>query len=287
MKSGFVVFFGKANVGKTSLINSLIGEKIGIVSDKPQTTRFRSSYVESSDEYQIVYVDSPGVHNSKNLLHERLNKKIFDSLESFEIIVHVVNPKSAFDEFDLDIQKKISNNRPRYLVVNKIDLNDLSILEIDKAVLSFYDKVFYTSTKNSIGIDALKIAIINDLHDGPMWYPKDMKTDMPKEMVVSEIIREKILHLVKKEVPHGVFVLVEKFVDNKNNLFIEANIVVEKETHKPILIGNKGGMIKNIGIDSRLEIENIFNKKCILKLFVSVEENWRNKDSSLRRFGLW
>ncbi|AEE14871.1 GTP-binding protein Era-like-protein [Thermodesulfobium narugense DSM 14796] len=287
MKSGFVIFVGKTNVGKTSLINCLLGEKIGIVSDKPQTTRFRTSFIESTEEYQIIYVDSPGVHNVKNLLHERLNKKIFDSLDSFEIIVHVVNPTTVFDDFDIEIQKKIFNKRPRYLVVNKIDLVDVSNLNFDKSITSFYDRFFYTSTRKFIGINDLKNAIISDLSDGPMWYPKDMRTDMSKEMLVSEIIREKVLNLVRQEVPHGVYVLIEKINEKQNLIYIEANIIVEKESHKPILIGHKGSMIKNIGIESRLEIEKIFGKKCVLKLFVSIEKNWRNKDSFLRRVGLW
>jgi len=287
MKSGFVIFLGKTNVGKTSLINCLVGEKVGIVSDKPQTTRFRTSYVESSDEYQIIYVDSPGIHSSKNLLHERLNKKAFDSLDSFEIILHVINPKLAFDEFDIEIQKRISDKRPRYLVVNKIDLFNVSGLKIEESIKNFYDRIFYTSTKNFSGIGELKDAIIHDLKEGPMWYPKEMKTDMSKEMFASEIIREKILNLLRQEVPHGVFVLIEKFVDKQDFILIEANIIVEKESHKPILIGHKGSMIKNIGIASRLELEKFFGKKCTLKLFVSIEKNWRNKDSFLRRVGLW
>ncbi|AWB10571.1 MAG TPA: GTPase Era [Thermodesulfobium narugense] len=287
MKSGFAIFVGKTNVGKTSLINCLMGEKIGIVSDKPQTTRFRTSFIESTKEYQIIYVDSPGVHDARNLLHIRLNKKIFDSLDSFEIIVHVINPVTVFDKLDVEIQNKISNKKPRYLVVNKIDLVDTSNLNLDKSITSFYDQVIYTSTKNFFGIKELKKTIINNLNDGPMWYPESMKTDMSKEMLISEIIREKVLNLVRQEVPHGVYVLIEKINEKQNLIFIEANIIVEKESHKPILIGHKGSMIKNIGIESRLEIEKFFGKKCVLKLFVSVEKNWRNKDSLLRRFGLW
>lgn len=302
-KSAFIALLGRANVGKSSLINSIIGQKVAIVSDKPQTTRTRIMGVLTKGENQFVFIDTPGFHKPKNLLDDKMNKAISGGLGDVDVAVLVVDaaPEFKFDADNLPVAETVlldnikSKNIPCILAVNKIDLlpQKDKLFEIITAYTNKFEfsAVVPLCAKSGDGTDILVDEINKYLRLSPHYFSADDFTDQPEKVMVSEIIREKLLILLSKEVPHGIAVSIERFfeTDNKSGepiINIDAVIFCEKESHKGIIIGKGGAMLKRVGTLARKEIEEFFGTKVSLKLWVKVKEDWRNRESIIRSLGL-
>lgn len=290
-KSGFVAIIGRPNVGKSSFMNYVLGQKVSIVSPKAQTTRNRITGIYTTKDSQIIFLDTPGIHKPKNALGKVMNDFSLNSLDDVDSIMWIVDGTQNFgagDEFVLNILKKI-NNRV-YLVVNKMDLiNDKKKLSsnIDKFINQYkFEDVFYISAKEGTNIDKLLLSLKNELDEGPMYYPEDQITNHPETFVISELIREKVLLLTKEEVPHSIAVIVEQMKRDEDDLLtIHATIFVERSSQKKIIIGNQGKMIKEIGTLARKDIVMLLGEKIYLELWVKVEEGWRDKKYLLKQFG--
>ncbi len=281
MKSGFVTLVGRPNVGKSSLINLFLGRKALIVTEKPQTTRNTIRCIYNDNESQIIFVDTPGIHEPVHRLGELMIKSAIQALKHVDLILFVIDATRGFgdpEERICGILNQTSNKI--FLVVNKIDIAEGydKIPELVQQRLTF-DKKFFTSVIKGIGIDEVLQAIKEVLPEGPQYFPDDMVTDRPISFQISEIIREKVLLLTRDEVPHCVAVLVDEIAERENGLlYIAATIYVERESQKGILIGKNGAMIKQIGTLARLEIEQLVGKRVYLDLHVKVKKGWRNKD---------
>ena len=292
-KSGFVGLIGRPNVGKSTLLNYILGTKISIISPKPQTTRDVIQGVYTTDTEQIIFIDTPGIHKPKHELGKYMNEISVDTFDNVDMLLFIIDGSSDFgrgDEFVVELLKKTET--PCYLVVNKIDLiKDKDAL--NKNVESFknaYDfkDVIYISALNGDNINGLLDTIRSNLEVGPMYYPKDQISDHPENFIIAEIIREKVLLLTKEEVPHSVAVVVEnKEQDPSNPLLtnINAVIVVERPSQKKIIIGSGGKMIKEIGTQARRELVMVLGTKVYLELFVKVIEEWRDRSSELKKLG--
>lgn len=298
-KSGFVTVVGRPNVGKSTLVNSFVGNKVSIISPKAQTTRNRIQGIYTTDNEQIIFIDTPGIHKPKHKLGEFMNNESIKTLTDCDLILLVIDGNMEYgsgDEYVINLLNKLvlSNmlNTSVYLVVNKIDLvKDKN--KLAENVLSFtshynFDEVYYISALNNDNLDKLLAGIIKKLDFGPMYYPKDQISDHPESFVISEIIREKVLTLTHEEVPHSVGVVVEKMetdFDNPNLVNINACIIVERGSQKKIIIGSKGSMIKEIGTLARKDIVMLLGRKVFLDIWVKVEENWRDRQSQLKELG--
>lgn len=292
-KSGFVGLIGRPNVGKSTLLNYILGTKISIISPKPQTTRDVIQGVYTTDTEQIIFIDTPGIHKPKHELGKYMNEISVDTFDNVDMLLFIIDGTMDFgrgDEFVVELLKKTET--PCYLVVNKIDLiKDKDAL--NKNVESFknaYDfkDVIYISALNGDNINGLLDTIRSNLEVGPMYYPKDQISDHPENFIIAEIIREKVLLLTKEEVPHSVAVVVEnKEQDPSNPLLtnINAVIVVERPSQKKIIIGSGGKMIKEIGTQARRELVMVLGTKVYLELFVKVIEEWRDRSSELKKLG--
>lgn len=282
MKSGFVGLVGRPNVGKSTLLNTIIGRKIAITSNKPQTTRNIIQGIYTNDEVQIVFVDTPGIHKPKNKLGKMLNKQAYYEIGNVDVILFLVDitePLGKGDKFIIDMFNNV--NKPVFLVINKIDkLPRLEILrKIDEYKdLYNFDEIIPVSAFKNENIDRLIQLISDRLSDNIKYYEDDMYTNVSTNFLVGELIREKILELTSDEVPHSVSVVVEEMEFNKNVVNISATIVVDRENLKRILVGKNGNMIKEIGILSRSDIEAFLNKNVYLDLFVKVIPKWRDRD---------
>lgn len=289
--SGFVTIVGKPNVGKSTLLNHMVGEKIAIISDKPQTTRNKITAILTKDDCQIIFMDTPGIHFPKNKLGEYMVKVAKESLEEVDVILFVVQA----DEPISNIEKSIINGfqgmgTPVILIINKIDLikKDLILPLIDQyKELYPFDSIIPVSAVNNDGLDIIIERIKQHLPEGPRFFPDDMITDQPEKQIVAEIIREKTLHLLEKEVPHGIAVEIMSMKERKNKKIIDilANIYCEKDSHKAIIIGKKGDRLKKIGTLSRMDIERFLGTKVYMQLWVKVKKDWRNKDYYIKDFG--
>lgn len=289
-KSGFVSIIGRPNVGKSTLLNTILGNHISITSPISQTTRNMIKGIYTSDDAQIVFLDTPGIHKPKNSLGEYMNRQSLASLDDADLVVWIVDVNEDFGKGDLyiasllkDIDKKI------ILVFNKTDVsNDLNKLNENekcfKEALSYASVLEISALKNT-GIDKLLDIIKDNLPIGPMYYDKDTITDVIERFVIKEIIREKIFLLTKDEVPHSIAVDVDDMKVSNNSAHILSTIFVDRESLKKIIIGAKGQMIKQIGYDARCDIEKLLSKKVYLELWVKVEKDWRNKKNSLSRLG--
>lgn len=302
-KTAFIALLGRANVGKSSLLNSIIGTKVAIVSDKPQTTRTRIMGVLNDREDQYVFIDTPGFHKPKNLLDDKMNKAVYGGLGDVDAAVLVVDAAPGF-KFDYDnlpkaeevlLENIFEKKIPCILVINKIDLlkEKDELLGIIGAYTGKYDfnSVIPLSAKTGDGIDILKSEISQFLKVSPHFFSDEDYTDQPDKVFVSEIIREKLLKLLSKEVPHGITVDIERFfeTDNKSGepiINVEAVIYCERDSHKGIIIGKGGSMLKRVGTMSRYDIEKFFGAKVSLKLWVKVKEDWRNREGIIRSLGL-
>ncbi|MDO9629878.1 MAG: GTPase Era [Acholeplasmataceae bacterium] len=289
-KSGFVAIVGRPNVGKSTLINQLIGEKIAIMSPKPQTTRNRILGVLSTDEYQMIFVDTPGMHKGRDLLNKSIDKVAVSSINDVDIVLFVVDSIKGAAE-DHIIQYFRGVKIPVFLVINKIDeLKNRS--EIDEIIISYLDSypfegVIPISAKDKTHLNKLIEILVPLLEEGPEFFPAEMKSDQSEEMLMAELIREKILYHTEQEVPHAVAVVIESLVENPelNTLDVTALIIVERATQKQILIGKAGEKIKKIGTEARKEINSLLNTKIHLTLWVKIKKDWRNRPSDLKALG--
>ena len=289
-RSGFVSIIGRPNVGKSTFLNYCLGQKVSIISPKPQTTRNVINGIYTNDEAQIIFIDTPGIHKPKHELGEYMNRQAFRSIKDVDLVLLLFDASTDFgtgDEFVLRMLKKI--NASVILVVNKIDLvKDKN--KLIESVAKFNENyefldTFYISALNGENVDGLLKGIINNLDEGPMYYPKDQVSDHPEKFIISEIIREKILLKTEEEVPHSVAVVCEEMKHVDGLLNIRANIIVERASQKKIIIGAGGKMIKEIGTLARQDIEKIVGEKLYLDLWVKVIPNWRDKEAEIRKLG--
>lgn len=302
-KSAFISIIGRANVGKSSLMNAILGQKIAIVSSKPQTTRTRIMGVYTKDETQLVFIDTPGFHKPRNLLGENMVKAVDSGMSDVDACLLVVDAAPEFKlDFDnlpnaeLSLVKTLEKRKiPCVLAVNKIDLLEHkdSLFEILSAYSKIYDfkSLVPLSAKTGDGVDILLSELLVFAKNSPHYFADGDITDQPEKVMVAEMIREKLLTALDGEVPHGIAVDLERFFERDNSagnpiLEVDAVIYCEKESHKGIVIGKSGAMLKKIGTDARIDIEEFFGIKCSLKLWVKVKENWRNRQGLIHTFGL-
>ena len=288
-KSGFVSIIGRPNVGKSTLINRLVGEKIAIISSKPQTTRNNILGILTEENMQIVFTDTPGIHEPTSKLAELMVKNARDAMADTDAILLLVEPIANVGRTEEKIIEGLKKQKsPVILVINKIDTVKKDILlEVITKYTSVFDfaAVVPISARRNDGVDTLKQEIMPFIHEGPQFFPEDMITDQPERQIAAEIIREKLLRSLNKEVPHGIAIEIFSMKDKKDSLKIEANIYCEKQSHKGIIIGHGGDMLKKIGIQAREELERIHDKKVYLDLWVKVNEDWRNKRGKIANFG--
>jgi len=292
-KSGFVNIIGHPNVGKSTLMNALVGERMSIITHKPQTTRHRILGIVNDDDYQIVFSDTPGLIKKTNYkMQERMNAFVQGTTEDADVMLLVIDVKEPFDAESpiLQIVKKVKC--PLFLVLNKTDL--LNEEQLMKVLLLWKDQINFAeiipiSALNKKNTCLLLNKILEYIPEGPVYYPKDQFTDRSERFFVSEIIREKILLLYHQEIPYSVEVIVDTFKEDpdpdKNLIKIHSTIFVSRKTQKSIIIGDKGSAIKKLGMDARKDIEKFLDKRVFLELFVKVKEDWRDDDSSLKMFG--
>ena len=293
-KSGFVTILGEANVGKSTLLNAIIGEKIAITSKKPQTTRKNMKGIYTDEDSQIVFVDTPGIHKSKNKLDDYMDLSIKKSLEDVDLILYIIDIKNLDRDVLLEDFKTVKRAKQyKILVINKIDLYDdiedakkYLYENIDEEMIKviFNDIIYVSSLKNK-NIDYLVKQIKSYLPYGPIYYDTEQLTDEPIKNIIAELIRQQCLYKLNKEIPHGIAVVVDKMKETKTVTTIYATIVCEKMSHKGIVIGKNGAMLKNIGTASRIAIEKLIDNKVNLQLFVTVKENWRDDNTRLINFG--
>lgn len=294
MKSGFIGIIGRPNVGKSTLLNAILGEKIAITTDRPQTTRnsIRGIYTKLSGAdagVQMVFIDTPGIHKPKSKLGEYMTEKAVSTLNEVDVILLLVDDEITSgpgDQYILNMIKEIDT--PKILIINKTDL-----LDPDKYKRIFdhyestgvFDKIYGTVAVSGQNVDVLMDALEQYMEEGPMYFPHDMVTDHPERFIVSEIIREKVLLYLEEEIPHGVAIEIESYKEEKNITRIGAVIYCERKSHKGIIIGKGGKKLKGIGKSARLEIEALLGTRVYLELWVKVRENWRNSDAALSSLG--
>lgn len=289
-KSGFIAVIGRPNVGKSTLINSLIGQKIAIMSDKPQTTRNRILCILTQEDAQVVFLDTPGIHKPLHKLGEYMENTAENTLKEVDAILFVVDVTEKYGPGERFIIERLrSTDKPVVLVVNKIDLiareQVLPIIESYSALYSFAG-IVPISAREKINLDSLLGEAKKYLPDGPQYYPEDMVTDQPERLIAAELVREKVLELTRDEVPHAVAVDVDEMTTRqKGDVYIRATIYVERDSQKGIIIGAKGAMLKKIGALARTDIENLLGSKVYLDLWVKVKKDWRNRDGLLKNFG--
>ena len=290
-KSGFVAVIGRPNVGKSTLINKIIGQKIAITSDKPQTTRSRIQCILTQDDAQIIFLDTPGIHKPKFKLGECMLKAAEGTLKEVDAIFFVIDATEKFGGGEKYILERLNATpKPVILVVNKVDLIErekiLPIIAEYSARRNFAAVVPISATVGT-NIDALIDEAKKFLPEGVQYYPADMVTDQPERLIIAELIREKILHATQDEVPHSIAVDLEELTDRDNGtIFIRATIYVERDSQKGILIGKRGAMLKQVGAAARPEIEMLLGAKIFLDLWVKVKRDWRNSIGALQSFGL-
>jgi GTP-binding protein Era len=290
-RSGFVAIIGRPNVGKSTLINALIGEKISIMSPKPQTTRHRIMGVLTKPDYQIIFVDTPGLHKGKDLLNKTIDKIAVSAISDVDIVLYVVDrPKDSASEYVIEYFKQA--DVPVFLVINKIDTLK-SKTDIDEIIISYlesypFEGVIPISAIDHTHLDKIEELVVPMLSEGPEFFPAEMKSDQSEEKLMSELIREKILFHTEQEVPHAVAVVIESLAENEelNTIDVSALIIVERPTQKQILIGKGGEKMKKIGMEARKEINLLLNTKVHLSLWVKVKKDWRNRPQDLKSFGL-
>lgn len=287
-KSGFVNIIGNPNVGKSTIMNELVGEKISIITEKSQTTRHRILGIVSGDNFQIVYSDTPGIIKPKYKLQEKMMEFVTTSFEDADIFLYVTdvveNPQKNIEY----IEKLSKVNVPVVCLINKIDLADQQKVE---ELQEFWKEnlpnaeIYAISALEKFNIEGLFDRIIELLPEGPAWFPKDQLTDKTERFIVSEIVREKIFKNYQKEIPYSCEVVVEEFKEEETIIRIKVVIIVERQSQKGIIIGHKGASIKKVGTQARIDIESFFEKKVFIEFFVKVKKDWRDNDKSLRDFG--
>ena len=288
-KSGFVTLIGRPNVGKSTLMNYLIGQKIAITSNKPQTTRNRIQTVLTTDEGQIVFVDTPGIHKAKNKLGEYMVNVAEKTLNEVDVVLWLVEPTTFIGAGEQHIAKQLQRVKtPVILVINKVDsVKREEILPAIAAYKDIYDfaDIVPVSARSGDNTDELLRVIMKYLPYGPRFYDEDTVTDQPERQIVAELIREKALHSLQDEIPHGIAVAIDRMKMQNKVMHIDATIICERDSHKGIIIGKQGSMLKKIGSTARYEIERMLDCKVNLKLWVKVKKDWRDSDFLMKNFG--
>ena len=287
-KAGFVNIIGNPNVGKSTLMNALVGEKLSIITPKAQTTRHRILGIVNHDEYQIVFSDTPGIIKPAYELQASMMDFVKSALEDADVLIYMVEVGESVLNNEAFFNKIINSKIPVILLLNKIDKSTKE--EVDKKIEYWRAKVpnsfvYVISALERFNVDAVFYKILELLPEGPPFYPKDQLTDKPERFFVNEKIREKILTHYKKEIPYAVEVETESFIEEENLIKIRSIIMVERDTQKGIIIGHKGTAIKRIGAEARKDLERFFQKKVFIELYVKVNKNWRSDKNQLRRFG--
>ena len=288
--SGFAALIGRPNVGKSTLMNRLIGQKIAITSSKPQTTRNRIQTVYTDSRCQIIFLDTPGIHQAKNKLGEYMVNVAERTLSEVDVILWLVEPSTYIGAGEQHIIGRLKGVKtPVILVINKVDTvkkeDVLTAIDTYRKELNFADIVPVSALKGD-NTDELLTVIRKYLPEGPMYYDEDTVTDQPMRQIAAELIREKALRSLNDEIPHGIAVLIDSMKERDNGLFdIEATIVCERDSHKGIIIGKQGAMLKKIGSQARTEIEKMLEEKVNLKLWVKVKKDWRDSDFLIKNFG--
>jgi len=287
-KSGFVAIIGNPSVGKSTLINSIIGEKIAITSNKPQTTRNAIKGILTNEDYQIIFLDTPGVNKTKTRLAKAMDKSINEAISGTDVVIAMVD-LTRRSNTDLFLGKLNKVKCPVILLLNKVDAikDKQDILKIISEYNELYrfDEIIPVSAYKKDDVNKVIEAVVKRLPYGPQYYPEDMITDSPERVMVAEIIREKALDLLSEEIPHGIAVDIDKMKKrvNKEIIDIDATIYCERESHKPIIIGKGGKMLKEIGTRARADIEKFLNTKVFLEVWVKVRKDWRDNETELRR----
>ena len=288
-KSGFVTLIGRPNVGKSTLMNRLIGQKIAITSNKPQTTRNRIQTVLTTEEGQIVFVDTPGIHKAKNKLGEYMVNVAERTLNEVDVVLWLVEPTTFIGAGEKHIAEQLGKVRtPVVLVINKVDMvKKEEVLSFIDAYRKIYDfaEIVPVSARSGENTDALIKVILKYLPYGPQFYDEDTVTDQPERQIVAELIREKALHSLNDEIPHGIAVAIDVMKYRRKIVDIEATIICERDSHKGIIIGKQGTMLKKIGSTARYEIEKMLDMQVNLKLWVKVKKDWRDSDFLIKNFG--
>ncbi|MCM0582333.1 GTPase Era [Weissella diestrammenae] len=289
-KSGFIALVGRPNVGKSTLLNQMIGEKIAIMSPKAQTTRNKIQGIYTTDEGQIVFLDTPGIHKPQNSLGDYMVKTAMSAIREADMVWFLVNadqPRGGGDDFIINRLK--DTKTPVYLIINKIDLvnpSDLLAIIADYQAQMGFAEIFPISALKGDGVSELLTFGMDQMAAGPQYYPADQITDHPERFIMAELIREKVLQLTRQEVPHSVAVVIDKIErQTEGHLHVQATIVVERPTQKNIVIGKQGAMIKEIGIRARRDIERLLGDKIFLETWVKVEDRWRDKPQALQSYG--
>ena len=290
-KSGFVTLIGRPNVGKSTLMNHLIGQKIAITSDKPQTTRNRIQTVYTDERGQIIFLDTPGIHKAKNKLGEYMVNVAENTLKEVDVILWLVEPTTFIGAGERHIAEQLSKiKKPGILGINKIDTvkskeEILTFIAAYKDILNFAE-IIPVSALKEMNIEDVKSSIFKYLPAGPQFYDEDTVTDQPMRQIAAELIREKALRMLDDEIPHGIAVVIDQMKERPNGIIdVDATIVCERDSHKGIIIGKGGSMLKRIGTAARMEIENLMDTKVNLKLWVKVRREWRDSDLYMKNYG--
>ena len=288
-KSGFVTIIGKPNVGKSTLLNQIIKEKVSIVSPKPQTTRNNITGILNSEDYQVVFLDTPGTVKPKSKLDEYMQKSIEASLEGIDIILYLLDAKKPFMDEEVELIRGYAKSKAKLIVlVNKIDETNFESLYPKLDVLNKLENVediLPISAMKGKNVDILLEKILKLLPEGIKYYPDTVHTDKTERFIASEIIREKALWHLQEEIPHGIAVAIERFEQKEKIIEIDATIICEKSSHKNIIIGKNGTMLKRIGRGARLDIQNLVNSKVYLNIWIKVKDKWRDNLAEINRFG--
>ncbi|RUS54439.1 GTPase Era [Kurthia sp. 3B1D] len=290
-KSGFISIIGRPNVGKSTFLNRVIGQKIAIMSDKPQTTRNKVQGVLTQDDAQMIFIDTPGIHKPKHKLGEFMSKVSKNALREVDAIMFMVNAQQKLgtgDRYVIDMLK--GTKTPVFLIINKIDaIHPDEVLKIVDQYKDEFDfsEIIPISALQGNNVDNLLTTLKKYLPEGPQYYPADQVTDHPERFIIAELIREKALHLTRDEVPHSIAVEIEKIrrEEDKDRVHVMATIIIERESQKGIIIGKRGAMLKEIGTRARKDIENLLGSKVYLELWVKVQKDWRDRSSQLRDYG--
>ena len=292
-KTAFIAIVGRPNVGKSSILNRLLGQKIAIVSSRPQTTRTKIMGVLTEGDVQLVFTDTPGFHKPKTKLGEKMIQAVDDSIGGVDSCLFVTEPRGEIRPTELELLEKLSAERiPVVLAINKIDMvadkQELMSRILGLTKLLDFQAVVPVSARDGDGMDALKNELINLAEESEFFFPEDTLTDQPERVLASEMIREKLLHRLNEEIPHGIAVSIEKMREREDKpiLDVEAVIYCERESHKGIIIGKRGAMLKEISTNARHELEQFFDCKVNLQCWVKVKEDWRNREGLIHNFGL-
>ena len=288
-RSGFVTLIGRPNVGKSTLMNRMIGQKIAITSNKPQTTRNRIQTVYTDERGQIIFLDTPGIHKAKNKLGEYMVSVAERTLREVDLILWLVEPTTFIGAGERHIAEQLKNVKtPVFLVINKIDTvakaEILTFIDAYKEIADFAEIIPVSALKGE-NTDELLESMFRYLEAGPQYYDEDTITDQPERQIVAELIREKALHCLQEEIPHGIAVAIDSMKVRNKVMHIDATIICERDSHKGIIIGKKGSMLKKIGSTARYEIEKMLDQQVNLKLWVKVKKDWRDSEFLMKNFG--